>query len=132
MFLPTTISDPQVETAFMDFGRVHFVRAGTYSNEFAGMKITPHNGKTALPYEIIFQGCDRVFKVMWPEKVVDCKRCGTTQQLCNVCDEQKAGNNRPPPMVKARVRFPGRMKPIGLSVNPGNQMGISLEPPTQS
>ena len=35
-------------------------------------------------------------------------------------------------MAKARVRFPGRMKPIGLSVNPGNQIGISLDPPTQS
>ena len=97
MFLPTTISDAQVETAFMDFGRVHFVRAGTYSNEFADIKngkrhvkITPHNGKTALPHEIIFEGSDRLFKVMWPEKVVDCKRCGTTHQLCNVCDEQWA------------------------------------------
>ena len=104
MFLPTTISEAAVETAFMGFGKVHYVRAGTYRNEFADIKngkrhvrITPHSGKSGLPHEIKFEEHPRAFRVMWPEKVVFCKFCGTAHQLRTDCDEKKAVNNNHPP-----------------------------------
>ena len=63
MVLPTTISDTHVQTAFMGFGEVHYVHAGTYRDEFAGIKngkrhvrITPHVGKSGLTHEIEFEG----------------------------------------------------------------------------
>ena len=55
MFLPTTISDAAVETAFVNFGKVHYIRAGTYGKEFEDIKngkrhfrITPYSGNLAF------------------------------------------------------------------------------------
>lgn len=55
--------DTHVQTAFMGFGEVHYGHAGTYRDEFAGIKngkrhvrITPHGGKSGLTHEIEFEG----------------------------------------------------------------------------
>ena len=85
MFLPTTISDVTVGNAFMKFGTVHTVYAGTYENRFQEIKnwkwhvtITAFHSKSELPHEIIFE-------VMWPLKKVSCKICGTVHMLSDEC-----------------------------------------------
>ena len=75
MHLPTTISDAAVGNAFMNFGTVHTVYAGTYDKSFKEIKngkrkirVTPFSAKSDLPHEITFEDNPRGFKVMWPEK----------------------------------------------------------------
>ena len=134
MFLPTTISDAAVETAFVNFGKVHYVRAGTYGQEFGDIKIgkrhvriTPYSGKSGLPHEITFEENPRAFRVMWPGKVIFCKFCGDTHSLSNICDKKKAVNNNRPPNGDGSVTVPGTMKLIGLTVSSWNQMGMRLD-----
>ena len=110
MFLPTTISDAAVGNTFMNFGTVHIVYVGTYGESFKEIKngkryirITPFRAKSDLPHEITFQDSPRPFKVMWPEKEIYCKFCGTVHELSHNCEEKAAANKTRPPNVDDSV-----------------------------
>ena len=141
MFLPTRISDAAVETAFANFGRVHYVRAGTYAKDFGDIKngkrhirMTPYSGKSGLPHEIFFQESPRSFKVMWPEKEIFCKFCGNVNTLYHVCDEKKAANNTCPPNGDGSVTVTSNdevNRVDGEFKEPDGNVPGSMDPPTQ-
>ena len=141
MFLPTRISDAAVETAFANFGKVHYVRAGTYGKDFGDIKngkrhirITPYSGKSGPPHEIFSQESPRSFKVMWPEKEIFCKFCGNVNTLYHVCDEKKAANNTCPPNGDGSVTVSSNdevNRVDGEFKEPDGNVPGSMDPPTQ-
>ena len=96
LFFPTTISNTTVERAFMAFGKVYFVRQGTFK-KFEDI----HNGKhhillapnpgTTIPHTIEFEGDNRKFEVFWGEKEVNCRKCSLVHMLQTPCDQVKRG-----------------------------------------
>ena len=99
MFLPTTISNTAVERAFMDFGTIHLVRAGTYpgfqdiQNGKRHVRLTPFpNLMSKIPHEIILQGNNKAFGVFWDEREVHCRKCFMVNMLKTCCkDVQREG-----------------------------------------
>ena len=89
MFLPTLISNTAVKRAFSEFGVVHTVFAGTYKdapfksicNGKRHIRLTPSRSKQELPHQIQFAENTRFYHVMWAEKVIFCKRCGSYHML---------------------------------------------------
>ena len=127
MFLPTTISDAAVETAFVNFGKVHYVRAGTYGKDFGDIKngkghvrITPYSGKSGFPHQIVFEEISRSFNVKKKEKEIECKFCVMFTLFVLIVKERRQLIIHGLPMGTARLQFPGTMKSIGLTVSPRN------------
>ena len=122
---------------------MHYVRVGTYRNEFADIKngkshvrITPHGGKSGLPHEIKFEENPRVFRVMWPG-VVFCKFCGTAHQLRIDCDEKKAVNNNHPPNGEDTLPITTSRKDevnrvVSESEEPNGHIPGSMDQPNQT
>ena len=141
MFLPTTISDVAVETAFMNFGKVHYVCAGTYRNGFWDIKngkrhvrITPFSDKSGLPHQIIFEEIPRNFIVLWPEKEIECKLCGNVHVLCVDCQGKKKANNTHPPNGDGSVTVSRKdevNRVDGEFMEPDGNVPGSMDPQTQ-
>ena len=93
MYLPTTISDINVRKAFDHWGVVHDVFQGTYKRDFHEIKngkrhvrVTPHNGdKSCFPHTIQFLEKNKIFRVVWAEKIIDCNKCFTEHMLKDDC-----------------------------------------------
>ena len=94
MFLPTLISDADVKKAFSEFGQVHRVFPGRYKNTpFSSIRngkrhirMTPSGTKHDLPHQIQFREGDRLYHVLWAQKVIFCKRCSTHHELRYKCE----------------------------------------------
>ena len=85
-----------------------------------------------------------LFKVMWPEKEIYCKFCGTVYEVSHNCEEKEAANKTCPPnvdrafvvsrkdeinQVDSEFKEPGRDAPD--SVDPLNQPSIHPSTDTQ-
>ena len=94
MFLPTLISDAAVKKAFSEFGKVHDVFPGRYKNTpFSSIRngkrhirMMPSGTKHDLPHQIQFREEDRLYHVLWAQKVIFCKRCSTHHELRYKCE----------------------------------------------
>ena len=97
MFLPTLISNTAVKRAFSEFGVVHTVFAGTYKdapfksicNGKRHTCLTLNHSKQELPHQIQFAENTRFYHVMWTEKVIFCKRCGSHHMLMTKCSGEQ-------------------------------------------
>ena len=97
MFLPTQISNTAVKRVFNEFGEVHTVFAGTYKdaqfrsicNGKRHIRLTPARSKQELPHKIQFEEKGRFFHVMWAEKIIFCKHCGSHHMLKIRCSGER-------------------------------------------
>ena len=97
MFLPTAISNTLVKRVFNEFEEVHTVFAGTYKdaqfrsicNGKRHIRLTPARSKQELPHKIQFEEKGRFFHVMWAEKIIFCKHCGSHHMLKIKCSGER-------------------------------------------
>ena len=99
MYLTTRISNAAGKKLLWNLGRyIQYSLDGTKKRNFRVyvmeeyVRLTPFKSKHDLPHEIQFVEDQRYFHVMWTEKKIFCRKCGSVHMLGKKCYDNQTGS----------------------------------------